>query len=160
MTLTSCCCYISEKWQCNIVRDNHESYLMLLLYKWDSGDNRLQQKSARAHWWVWARESGESLPQRPSRAHSTENHRRVKYVVAFVDLLLWFFIRGHDIRKIMKFKSTKETTYFTRLRFSVLRAREGRWEGFSRFPSPHSVAGSDGFVPKSIVPTARRDDDM
>jgi len=26
-------------------------------------------------------------------------------------------------------------------------------EGFSRFPSRHSLVGSDGFVPKSIVPT-------
>ena len=26
-------------------------------------------------------------------------------------------------------------------------------EGFSRFPSPHSLVGSDEFVPKSIVPT-------
>ena len=26
-------------------------------------------------------------------------------------------------------------------------------EGFSRFPSLHSLVGSDGFVPKSIVPT-------
>ena len=26
-------------------------------------------------------------------------------------------------------------------------------EGFSRFPSPHSLVGSDGFVPMSIVPT-------
>jgi len=26
-------------------------------------------------------------------------------------------------------------------------------EGFSRFPSPHSLVGSDGFVPVSIVPT-------
>jgi len=29
-------------------------------------------------------------------------------------------------------------------------------EGFSRFPSPHSLAGSDGFVPMSIVPTVTR----
>ena len=28
-------------------------------------------------------------------------------------------------------------------------------EGFSRFLSPDSVVGSDGFVPKSIVPTVR-----
>jgi len=28
-------------------------------------------------------------------------------------------------------------------------------EGFSRFPSPHSVVGSDGFVPMSIVPIVR-----
>jgi len=26
-------------------------------------------------------------------------------------------------------------------------------EGFSRFPSPHLLVGSDGFGPKSIVPT-------
>ena len=26
-------------------------------------------------------------------------------------------------------------------------------EGFSRFPSPHSLVGTDEFVPKSIVPT-------
>jgi len=28
-------------------------------------------------------------------------------------------------------------------------------EGFSRFPSPHSLVGSDGFVPMSIVPTVQ-----
>jgi len=28
-------------------------------------------------------------------------------------------------------------------------------EGFPRFPSPHSLVGSDEFVPKSIVPTVK-----
>ena len=47
------------------------------------------------------------------------------------------------------------TTYFTRLWCSVLRAREGRcgFRGILPFPSPHSLVGSDGFVPESIVPT-------
>jgi len=128
-------------------------------------------------------------PQRPSRARSTENRSRVKYVVPLLTKILWFSVtrgpwwkirkfksiisRGPRLKirklhsiisripgwKIRKVKSTKGITYFTRLRFSVLRAREGRC-GFrgpisSRFPSPHLLVGSDGFVPMSIVPTVR-----
>jgi len=33
-------------------------------------------------------------------------------------------------------------------------------DGFSRFPSPHSRVGSDGFVPMSIVPTVTRSLDV
>ena len=95
-----------------------------------SGDDRYRHKFVWAHKWVWAWKSRESLwthnaPPEPEPAVRKSGGEWNKWYV-LLSSNFWFFLRGHEIREIRKFKSTKANTYFTRLWFSVLRAQEGR----------------------------------
>jgi len=93
-----------------------------------SGDDRHRHKSVRAHKWVWARKSGESLWTHNAPPELAVRKSRGEWNEWYLLLtqLFWFLIRGHKIRKIRKISSTKGTTYFTRLWFFVPRAREER----------------------------------
>jgi len=66
-----------------------------------------------------------------------------------IDLNFLIFHQGPQDKKIIRFKSTKGTTYFSRLCFSILRAREGRCglRGILPISEPTLTSGL-GFVPK------------
>jgi len=132
----------------------HESHTVM--YKnssWHSGDDRLRNKSVRAHEWVWIRKSGESLWTHNAPPEPAVREITVEYNMCYLLLtwIFWYSIFRGPWWKIRKLKSVISRSPWWKIR-KVSQQKVPLISLASVFPYcrlGRGVVGSEGFFPIS-----------